>query len=544
MRSAINRTNQRWRRLLFGLAISRISWCGNGSGRAFSTTAPSSFHDWKLEKYTLNVRSGTGLAVQALVGEVLCEAKTKCPSDLGCGSLRSWCIIGSPYASNEFGNSSSEDASFDFELHWVDSSSLNDFMATPKNGTANATRMTDAWVEYFDALNGDLSTFNAFMHNKIQLYATDLAPLIRRIKSRGLATMARLSIDTEGFTVLHVGFAIAGRIYEIVGAYDGAAAAEVKGGRGTGGGEGGGGGGGGGGDIVAFWNATTECAVAHSLHGSLASYRALAFSDSYRRFKGRPALMVVGISMTYHDPSPTTSSSRSSSNASKSSTDITTLFSHLSAFTGATVAAEATASPETCASTALTWDQMPGLAVRYVHNRHADDELFAGIDGGSESDSSSGRSARSVRSYDAYAAALHATFASPAALEKYGGKWYNWDHSMDQHVGLWYSGNLSSCSDRAAAIRSALEGAGLAVGERSEPDAHEMYVGYAGPMTWEYQFQHCDAGRPEAPSECACVPTNNDQDYHYHLLPPTGMASESRCPAAVDDDWCGGAAWS
>ena len=65
--------------------------------------------------------------------------------------------------------------------------------------------------------------------------------------------------------------------------------------------------------------------------------------------------------------------------------------------------------------------------------------------------------------------------------------------------------------------------------ERSEPDAHEMYSGYDGPMTWEWQFENCDAGAPDAPSECACVPSNNDQVW---------MEQSGGGCVEQADDWC------
>ena len=82
-------------------------------------------------------------------------------------------------------------------------------------------------------------------------------------------------------------------------------------------------------------------------------------------------------------------------------------------------------------------------------------------------------------------------------------------------------------------MRSLLTEADLGVGERAEPDAHEVYTGYAGPMTWQYQFPHCDAGRPDAPEECACVSSNNLDVYEAE-------SGADSCKAHDDDtDWCG-----
>ena len=63
--------------------------------------------------------------------------------------------------------------------------------------------------------------------------------------------------------------------------------------------------------------------------------------------------------------------------------------------------------------------------------------------------------------------------------------WYGWDHMMDQHLGIWYDGEEESCLDLASLVRDGLESAGISVGERQESDAHEMYSGYGGTISWE-----------------------------------------------------------
>ena len=110
-----------------------------------------------------------------------------------------------------------------------------------------------------------------------------------------------------------------------------------------------------------------------------------------------------------------------------------------------------------------------------------------------------------VADFDAFAAQMHADFRDAA--------WASWDRLLDQHVGLWYGGPRHACHDRAALARRLLAESDLSVAERSEPDAHELYAAYAGPLAWEYQFMTCDASRPEASSECACVPSNNLADW-------------------------------
>ena len=76
-----------------------------------------------------------GVSIQQFLGDHLCTPKTTCPSDLGCGNLRSWCEVKAPFASNEFGSGSSL-----FELHFVDAPTVNDGMIAGQQGV-------DAWIE-------------------------------------------------------------------------------------------------------------------------------------------------------------------------------------------------------------------------------------------------------------------------------------------------------------------------------------------------------------------------------------------------------------
>lgn len=71
-----------------------------------------------------------------------------------------------------------------------------------------------------------------------------------------------------------------------------------------------------------------------------------------------------------------------------------------------------------------------------------------------------------------YAQQVHDKFTGDTSA--YGGAWYNWDHLLDQHVGLWFGGDAASCDDRFLPLREALAEAKVPVGERGESDAHEM----------------------------------------------------------------------
>lgn len=146
------------------MAVSLLGLYGNSLGFAHERNEFTQSSDWRLAKYTLNVHSGTGGDIQAFIGEHLCRSKTVCASDLGCGNFRSWCYVSMPFTSLEFGGHLGE-------LHFVDAPTLNDV-----EEVGGGPGM-DYWVLYFEDLNDDFSTFNAFMHNKLQLYTEDLGEI-------------------------------------------------------------------------------------------------------------------------------------------------------------------------------------------------------------------------------------------------------------------------------------------------------------------------------------------------------------------------------
>ena len=419
------------------------------------------------------IEAGTGLRTHELLADALCTPKTSCPSDLGCGNLRAWCEIKAPYRSNEFAGSST------FELHFVDAATLAD-------GELDGRRGVDVWVEYWEALNANMTRFNAFMHNKVTLWASgsSLGAYVASLARNAKPTLRRRSTDADGVAIAHVGFEIGGRVFEIAGRLS-----DLDGG-----------------DALAPWGAD-ECPAAHALPATAAALDALASesdddfamevkassSSSAASTSATPALMFVMFGAT-------------SADAVAKVAGASPLARHLANFSGASVAASLRS--DACDVVEISWPRgaMSAVAARYVTNRAAP------------------VGARSLADLDEYVARDHDTYTKTAS-----GAWYAWDHWLDQHVGLWYGGAADGCAARASAIRAALEADGVPVGERSEPDAHEMYSGYDGPMTWEWQFENCDAGAPDAPSECACVPSNNDQVW---------MEQSGGGCVEQADDWC------
>ncbi|KAH8068513.1 hypothetical protein JL721_6658 [Aureococcus anophagefferens] len=152
-------------------------------------------------------------------------------------------------------------------------------------------------------------------------------------------------------------------------------------------------------------------------------------------------------------------------------------YEHAAVLTGASH--NVTHASATCVVVDMGWESQPGVAIRFVDN--------AAAPSGS----------RSLADYDAYVRRDHEAFLYDEDGEQNPD---GWDRYLDQHLGIW-----------------------------QQPDAHLFYAGYDGPFALEYQFEHCDADRADAPAECGCT-GNNNEDTWYNL---TGDACW-----AMGDDWC------
>jgi hypothetical protein len=84
------------------------------------------------------VPPGSGEDIADFFTEYVAPAVVDLPTDLGCSSKR--------YAVTLLNQ----------DLHWVDAKDIE------REGHG-----TDYWAEYFMKINGDMSTFNTFMHNKV-----------------------------------------------------------------------------------------------------------------------------------------------------------------------------------------------------------------------------------------------------------------------------------------------------------------------------------------------------------------------------------------
>ena len=113
-------------------------------------------------------------------------------------------------------------------------------------------RHSDFWADFFTKLNGDMDTFNAFMHNKVVMFVPELTAHFKRITDDNVATMKRLSYDSNNELVAHIDLQLQGHIYELVG--PASSVPDLDG--------------------FTFWSDEDgECSKAHQLKETLESYR-------------------------------------------------------------------------------------------------------------------------------------------------------------------------------------------------------------------------------------------------------------------------------
>ena len=146
---------------------------------------------WPVEDATADMQKATAFACEHVASP-----------DTMCGTL-SRCDVALPYAQSEC----------NFQLHWVEAPDVHD-----------AHKNTTWWENYFKALNGDMSKWNAYMHNGLQLYVPNVGAIGSAMAAQGIAFMTRTSGDNDDFK--HIIYEVSGRIIELIGENDFTTAAQ------------------------------------------------------------------------------------------------------------------------------------------------------------------------------------------------------------------------------------------------------------------------------------------------------------------------------
>ncbi|KAJ8598596.1 hypothetical protein CTAYLR_001690 [Chrysophaeum taylorii] len=369
-----------------------------------------------------------------------------------------------------------------FQLHFVESRIL-----------AADPRPIQQWQDYFEDLNGDLSSFNVFMHNKVTLFTTQLDEMKDKLDAMGKPLMLRRSsgyyYQGEDTSLGHVLFALAGRIYELVGPTN------------------------------RDWHewSDAECPLAHGFADKRLDSRAEWFrevndisskSQQWKNNRGFYPPMFAGGSVLI--------------GASDLDDDggggISVLFQDLANVAGLDVHATESSSDGCTVYEIPTQVVGPYSApVKYVVNTNLENP---GLE--------------EVSEYNAYVREIH---------DDYTGKdktWHMWDHWLDQHFGLEYVGNNSDYVAGALDLYLPGRPVGQRVGFPGLPyddldSAVHWYVGYAGPLTWEYWINTGDNYNTTTIAElCSCIPENSLELYHQRTN--IGVCTDSGLLETLDDD--------
>jgi hypothetical protein len=331
-------------------------------------------------------------------------------------------------------------------IQFVEAPVFNDNKIDGKEGA-------DYWIEYWKSLHGNMNSFNGFMHNKMQFYTSDLLSFVQPMVEDKIPMFLRTSYDPEGHEVAHVSIQVQGVVFELFGPKTSLPSSSFLF------------------TSLIEWQ-DSECPEAHQITTSLSVLSKMVSENNDADIEsleldGRPRLLLHTISMTNADPI---------------NDDAMTRYKQARHITGAE--SKLMHHDDTCTVVDMTWSNQNSLTVRYVNNNVAN------------------TGSKTLLDYDEYVALDHSTYVS--------GNVNSWDRYLDQHIGLWYDGSdVDKCNERAEVLRTELDSASLPYAERSEPDAHLFYVGYDGPMAFEYQFPGCDGGNSDATTESGCNAANS-----------------------------------
>ena len=348
------------------------------------------------------------------------------------------------------------------QLHWVDAAALDHHSGPMK---------VEGWESYFKTLNANMTKFNSFMHNKQQLFVDDLSAYQKLLDESAVAYMRRISYDVAGVKIAHLSVEVAARVVELVGPFDSLSSSEG----------------------FEPWRAN-ECPQAHVLRSSAANYSGWAdyelqddISKMWQDKTGRVVPIIAGVAAASHDP-----------------VEHGQLVAQLYNFTGARF--EVIEDTDDCAVTTITFPGVDGFEFKYVDNKigHVGEH--------------------SLSDYDEYVEAVHQEYLLERRADDASSNWFDWDHWLDQHIGVEIDYVDGECETVNHDIRKVLFENQIPVGERRAFErfsdgtrnySSHYYTGYKGSLAWEFHVQ-CSADN-QAPDVCGCNNENNNILFLKHL---------------------------
>lgn len=300
------------------------------------------------------------------------------------------------------------------------------------------------------------------MHNKVQLFTTEMDKVVSKLEVDGYSVMKRLSTYEDGWAA-HASVGIAGKVWEFVGYPP---------------------------DDISEYTPWTEeeCPFSHRVDANMSmmyEYASNSNQVSPRTFWISTHVATSGLDTNGFD----------------------TLFDMLKNETGAQVV-EHTEHPFCKVATVSYVNQQSldnggaygaDITLRFVHNRKQQ--------GLTDAD---GNPWYSISDYEEYITQVHEKYLRDLDHPEYEAtkRWRNWDHWLDQHVGIAWS-KTDGCIDKNKQITEALLKNDAYLGERDAAGDH-FYTAYPDvAMTVEYETGSCTHG-VGVPDICTCSRYNSD----------------------------------
>lgn len=414
---------------------------------------------WYIYKVAYSGRNGTTSELLKFMADY--SGGTDCEAvNLGCDGYKLTCNYGMK------------------QLHYVVAPTL------PSEAVDGDQLGVDGWVDIAMESFGDMSTFSAFMHDKVQLWTTGVRTKAEELEAGGYKTMRRMSTASDGKTkVGHVLTPVGGKIWEFVGVLS---PEEAK----TAG--------------FTAW-AKEECPKAHEVDA--------VNLDVLKRFGKDTSGATNWIAVT---------------TGVGTSSDDTSLNAYTSTLVDMTGALKSSYKDDYCEVTSFNyldkWEDEAGGAsgenvfFKLVHNYNYQDISVSGVRGGLDVDSS-------ISGYQDYVGKVHERFLSLPADGDSDHRWRGWDHYLDQHIGIKYSGDSAVdstdvveadtmqdlCLTQATKMNERFLADKTWVGKRFiQTDGDHYYTGYSSSsMALEFNTE-CHYGQEGATDICTCVPQNSD----------------------------------
>lgn len=372
---------------------------------------------------------------------------------LGCDGWKITCTYGA-----------ATDGSTDWDrvLHYVHAPRF--FSEALDNDKLGVDGWQDVTVQSLENMDTE---FSAFMHNKVQLFIQRVAKRASILELNGYKVMRRLSLWKDGKTLLaHASTEMSGKIWEFVGFAPG----NVTGWK--------------------FWS-EDECIAAHrvtadvyKLQGSLKELTQDYDDDDI--VEANPSYWIsIGV-------------------AASTENNRTDMWTNVKDITGAQVSYDTSSACRVATIAYKNTDTETEDAV-------GDETIMKIVTNYRYQAVTVGPREYSLKMYEDYITEVHKKYLQPPHGQLKRDRWRNWDHWLDQHVGLKWK-QSDGCHDKSKTITSALLDKDIPVGKRAiDGDGDHYYSGYSGmSMCIEYNTEECHFGIGET-DVCACSRENSNR---------------------------------